>query len=191
MIASIAAKPVDQIKASSSFPSVRRRRWKLRLCWQFLTFKPSSMSLAPLSALPPHGSSAKEALRITSQLEVDVKIYNSDRLDHRQSTFSLTEMCSRQSSASPAPSSSRHCRPSPPRCPQVRPRRQDSQDLGSTNQRAACDRRSTNERRESLFSCCPLVSESLLSKAERSLSFSLCPHYNWNPHYITALSSFP
>ena len=165
------------IKASSSFPSVRRRWWKLRLGVLNLQAK---FNVAPLSALPPHGSSAKEALRITSQLEVDVKIYNSDRTDHTQPTFSLTEMCSRQSSASPAPSSSRHCRPSPPRCPQVRPRRQDSQDLGSTNQRAACDRRSTNERRESLFSCCPLVSESLLSKAERSLSFSLCPHYYWN-----------
>ena len=93
LIASIAAKPVDQIKASSSFPSVRRRRWKLRLCWQFLTFKPSSMSLAPLSALPPHGSSAKEALRITSQLEVDVKIYNSDRLDHTHSPLSPLPRC--------------------------------------------------------------------------------------------------
>ena len=58
--------------------------------------------------------------------------------------------------------------------PQVRPRRQDSQDLGSTNESAACDFNSTNERRESLGSCC-LVSESLLSKAKRSLSPSLHP----------------
>ena len=131
----------------------------------------TKFNVAPLSALPPHGSSAKEALRITSQLEVDVKIYNSDRLDHTQPAFSLTEMCSRQSSASPAPSSSRHCRPSPPRCPQVRPRRQDSQDFLSSNEKAACDRGSANQRRESPGSCC-LVSESLLSKAERSLSLS-------------------
>ena len=55
--------------------------------------------------------------------------------------------------------------------PQVRPRRQDSQDFLSSNEKAACDRGSANQRRESPGSCC-LVSESLLSKAERSLSLS-------------------
>ena len=53
----------------------------------------TKFNVAPLSALPPHGSSAKEALRITSQLEVDVKIYNSDRLDHTHSPLSPLPRC--------------------------------------------------------------------------------------------------